>query len=103
MKKMICSTLLAAVTFTPVISFAEGKTPAKEVEQPRIEKIYPAVILGGGVGALTSALYLARAGVETLVIEGPTPGGLLTQSHSVQNWPGEMEIEGMHLTDRIRR
>jgi len=60
------------------------------------------VILGGGIGSLTSAIYLARAGLHPLVIEGGIPGGLLTQSHSVQNWPGELEIEGRVLTEKIR-
>lgn len=62
----------------------------------------PVVILGGGVGALTSAIYLARAGLHPIVIEGQSPGGLLTQSHAVQNWPGEIEIEGVGLTEKIR-
>lgn len=61
------------------------------------------VIMGGGIGSLTSAIYLARAGVSPLVIEGPLPGGLLTQSHSVGNWPGEFEIVGSELTERIRK
>lgn len=61
------------------------------------------VILGGGVGSLTSAIYLGRAGITPLVIEGPLPGGLLTQSHSVQNWPGEMDIEGSALMERMRQ
>ncbi len=62
----------------------------------------PVVILGGGVGSLTSALYLGRAGLSPLVIEGPNPGGLLTQSHAVQNWPGILEIEGNELTEKMR-
>jgi thioredoxin reductase (NADPH) len=62
----------------------------------------PIVILGGGVGSLTSAIYLGRAGFSPLVIEGPTPGGLLTQSLSVQNWPGVMEVEGAKLTEKMR-
>lgn len=69
-------------------------------EEPK--EVEPVVILGGGVGSLTSAIYLGRAGVSPLVIEGPLPGGLLTQSHSVQNWPGEMEIEGAQLTEKMR-
>ena len=60
------------------------------------------VVIGGGIGSLTSAIYLARAGLQPLVIEGGNPGGLLTQSHSVQNWPGEMEIEGRSLTEKVR-
>lgn len=63
---------------------------------------YPIVVVGGGIGALTSSLYLARAGLSPLVLEGKTPGGLLTQSHAVGNWPGEMEIEGFALTDKVR-
>ena len=66
------------------------------------QKPYPVVILGGGVGALTSALYLSRAGVEPIVIEGPNPGGLITQSHTVQNWPGELEITGADLAEKLR-
>ncbi len=63
----------------------------------------PSIILGGGVGALTSALYLARAGIRPLVIEGDQPGGLLMQSASVQNWPGEMDISGSDLVEKMRR
>lgn len=100
---MISSTLLMALSLSPAAVFSENEKPAAEETLPQIAKVYPVAILGGGVGALTSALYLARAGQTPLVIEGPQPGGLLTQSHSVQNWPGEMEIEGGQLTDRIRR
>lgn len=67
-----------------------------------VETVEPVVILGGGVGSLTSSLYLGRAGISPLVIEGPTPGGLLTQSHAVQNWPGVLEIEGAKLTENMR-
>lgn len=65
-------------------------------------KHYPAVILGGGPGALTSALYLSRFGVVPLVIEGELVGGRISQSHKVQNWPGELEIAGTELTEKLR-
>src|SRR3989338_8517151 len=65
------------------------------------KEVYPVIVLGGGVGGLTSSLYLARAGTKPLIIEGPSRGGLLTQSHSVQNWPGELEIPGHVLTERM--
>ena len=66
------------------------------------EKTQSIVIIGGGVGALTSAIYLARSGVIPIVIEGRLPGGALSQSPKVQNWPGEFEISGMELMDKIR-
>src|SRR3990167_2912793 len=73
------------------------------VAQPAAEPTQPAIILGGGMGALTAALYLARAGLEPIVIEGANPGGLITQSHTVQNWPGEFEISGVDLAEKLRK
>ncbi len=62
----------------------------------------PVIVLGGGIGALTSAIYLERGGIETIVIEGRTPGGAIAQSPLVQNWPGEVEIDGQALIDKVR-
>ncbi len=59
------------------------------------------VILGSGVGALTSAIYLIRAGYSPVVIEGKNFGGAITQSSLVQNWPGEEGIAGEALIDKI--
>jgi thioredoxin reductase (NADPH) len=67
--------------------------PAEETE---------VVVLGGGVGGLTSALYLSRAGLHPLVITGQNPGGALNQSPLVQNWPGEIGIRGGDLVDKLR-
>lgn len=66
------------------------------------EEEHPVVILGGGVGALTSAVYLSRAGITPLVITGPVVGGTITQSHNVQNWPGELSIPGIELSEKVR-
>src|SRR4029077_10131806 len=57
----------------------------------------------GGVGALTSAVYLARAGIPPVVITGPTVGGTITVSHNVQNWPGELSISGTELGERVKK
>jgi thioredoxin reductase (NADPH) len=61
------------------------------------------VIIGGGVGALTSALYLSRSGIKAVVVEGSEPGGSLMQSPKVQNWPGECEISGADLIEKIHK
>ena len=63
---------------------------------------YPVVILGSGVGALTSAIYFARAGVVPIVITGSSVGGTITQSHNVQNWPAEFSISGIELGEKIK-
>lgn len=61
-----------------------------------------ALVLGGGSAGLTSAIYLARAGFSTLVLEGPVSGGAITQSNNVYNWPGYKEVTGSELTDHMR-
>jgi len=59
---------------------------------------YPLVVLGGGTGGLTAALYAAQGNMPVLVIQGPKPGGALAQSSNVCNWPGALPIEGMQFS-----
>jgi len=66
------------------------------------EEIVPVIVLGGGVGGITSSLYLSRSGIKPLVIEGRHPGGVITYTHKIQNWPGEEAISGGELFEKLR-
>ncbi len=62
----------------------------------------PVVVLGGGVAGLTAAIYLAQANIPVLVIEGQKPGGALSQSHGVRNWPGQYDVPGAEIVQKIK-
>lgn len=98
----------------PTIEFADGSILVEPSNAELAAKLglktaaerthYELIIIGGGPAGLTSALYTAREGIDTLVIERAAMGGQAAASQWLDNVPGFAEgIEGVTFADQMYR
>lgn len=105
---------LAAISLTIFLVGCKGYTEANNVKHFKIEmcdflaadhkdNMYiPIAILGSGPAGASAGIYGARSMVKTVVFQGSKPGGLLTETSEVENWPGIIKKRGLEIMDSLR-
>ena len=67
-------------------------------------RVHDMIVVGGGPGGYTAALYAARAGLDTLVLEKLSAGGQMALTEEIDNYPGyEDGIDGFTLAEKVER
>lgn len=65
--------------------------------------LYCAVVIGGGPAGLNASLYFARAKIPALTFTGDIPGGQITTTTYVENWPGILKIWGYEAVEILQK
>ena len=64
-------------------------------------EFYDVIIIGGGPAGLSAAIYALRASMRTVLVEKASPGGQVTLTDEVENYPGFKNINGYQLSERF--
>ncbi len=70
----------------------------------KVNHVYDMIVIGGGPGGYTAALYAARAGLDAMVLERFSAGGQMALTHQIDNYPGfEEGIGGFFLAEKMKK
>ena len=68
-----------------------------------MKQLYDVIVIGGGPGGYTAALYCARAGLHTVILEKMMPGGQMALTEQIDNYPGfDQGVDGFTLGQQMK-
>jgi thioredoxin reductase (NADPH) len=83
--------------------YTKHKTHVSLNDIENTKNIIPIAVLGSGPAGLSAALYGARSNIYTVVFQGSKPGGQLTETSYVENWPGTPKMLGVDLINQNQK
>ena len=100
----VLGSIVAPESRAQLVAFIEETLQHREQEANITEHIYDMIVVGGGPGGYTAALYAARAGLDTVVLEKLSAGGQMALTQQIDNYPGfEDGIDGFSLGEKMKR
>ena len=103
-KGKVLGSVAAPESKAQLAAFLEKTLGRREGETDFAEHIYDMIVVGGGPGGYTAALYAAREGLDTVVLEKLSAGGQMALSQQIDNYPGfEDGIDGFTLGQKMKR
>ena len=100
----VLGSIVAPESRAQLVAFIEETLQHREQEANVTEHLYDMIVVGGGPGGYTAALYAARAGLDTVVLEKLSAGGQMALTQQIDNYPGfEDGIDGFSLGEKMKR
>ena len=100
----VLGSIVAPESRAQLVAFIEETLQHREQEANITEHIYDMIVVGGGPGGYTAALYAARAGMDTVILEKLSAGGQMALTEQIDNYPGfEDGIDGFSLGEKMKR
>ena len=100
----VLGSIVAPESRAQLVAFIEETLQHREQEANIAEHIYDMIVVGGGPGGYTAALYAARAGLDTVILEKLSAGGQMALTEQIDNYPGfEDGIDGFSLGEKMKR
>ena len=100
----VLGSIVAPESRAQLVAFIEETLQHREQEANVMEHIYDMIVVGGGPGGYAAALYAARAGLDTVVLEKLSAGGQMALTEQIDNYPGfEDGIDGFSLGEKMKR
>ena len=100
----VLGSIVAPESRSQLVAFLEETLQYHTRQANAAQHIYDMIVVGGGPGGYTAALYAARAGMDTVVLEKLSAGGQMALTEQIDNYPGFADgLDGFSLGEKMKQ